>query len=416
MVFGTSSSPSIFDRMSDIIRVLTCVKALFRYEWTLKQLDDIIPFGGQDQVKTFESEYRNICSELGVKLAVDDGSAKTFVCATQGSILGLEYNTLTWEWSFSDKKAAKILLELEEIVTARKVTIGLLKSLTGRLEFYYVVMGKHAKWERAFLISAANSHDNLKKEISCSGNVISQAMWWQRAITASLETSSIPDPSDWLCQDTLEMFPDAAGGSNMDPKRGLGVMMEVAGVRYWSFLGHSDVIMENRKMSDNSRLGSKLTFLEAAAALLGLSSMARFLTNKTLVIWTDNAGLCFAYKKGYSKCLYAYTICKAISDLARRLNAKVVIRKTPRRSGWREMCADDISKSEFVSARNLMGERNEFVFPPKTLVKFMQKPRPNRVLGVALARELESVALMLEEEPEIEWEVSEFTHKRKLEI
>ena len=30
------SSPSIFDRISDIMKTLACIKALFKIEWTLK--------------------------------------------------------------------------------------------------------------------------------------------------------------------------------------------------------------------------------------------------------------------------------------------------------------------------------------------------------------------------------------------
>ena len=414
LVFGTSSSPSIFDRISDIIRALNCIQTFFKWEWTVKQLDDLIPFGYRELVEKFEAAYIELCQVLGVRLAVNDGSAKTFSCSTEGSILGLEYDTIRWEWSFSEKKAAKILAELEEIVSGVNVEIKLLKSLTGRLEFYHQVMGTSARWERGFLLSAANSSDNQYHKVKCSANVVSQAMWWQRAVTAALEYSPIPDPTRWLRQDTLDMYPDAAGGANMNPDRGIGVMMQVAGTCYWSFLAHSDVIKENSKLLDGARIGNKLTFLEGAAALLGVSALAKFLTNKTLVIWSDNSGLCYAHAKGHSTCLYAYTICKAISDMSRRLNCTVVIRKTPRRSGWQEKVADDISKSEFSAAREWMGEYNEFVPPPRTLAKFMKNPKPNRVLGFALAREMEPEAAMLEEEPEIDWEISEYAVKRKL--
>ena len=416
LVFGTSSSPSIFDRMSNIPRTLACIIAAFKMEWTIKQLDDLIPFGRESDVKRYESEYNSICERLGIRLATDDGSAKTFTCSTEGSILGLEYNTMTWEWSFSHKKAAKMLIELKEIVEKSSVSIALLKSLIGRLEFYHQVMGKSARWERGFLIKAANESENLKHTVLCSTNVVSQALWWQRSITASLEYSMIPDPSSWLCQDVLHMYPDAAGGASQDTGRGLGVLMKFNDIVLWSFQSHSWMILNNDRAQDGSRLGSKLTFLEGAAALLGVSTMAEYISNKSCVIWSDNAGLTYAYAKGYSKCMYAYTVAKAIADLAKRLNAHIVIRKTPRRSGWQEECADDISKSQFSTARKSMGENNKFLFPPKTLTKFLMNPSPTRVLGVALAREISDKAAMLQEEPEVEEEVNKLYYKRKCEV
>ena len=95
------------------------------------------------------------------------------------------------------------------------------------------------------------------------------------------------------------------------------------------------------------------------------------------------------------------------------MNCTVLIRKTPRRSGWQEKVADDISKSRFDEAKEGMEDPNVFLSPPRTLASFMRMPRPSRVLGLAIAREMEAEALMLEEEPEIEWEISEFMPKRK---
>ena len=76
-----------------------------------------------------------------------------------------------------------------------------------------------------------------------------------------------------------------------------------------------------------------MTFLEACAALLGISSMAKLLANKPIVIYCDNIGTVYGFAKGYSRCLYAYTALKAIEVMARGINARVFMRKTPRCSG-----------------------------------------------------------------------------------
>ena len=81
LVFGTSSSPSIFDRISDIARALNCIQTLFKWDWTLKQLDDLIPFGYRELVEKFEAAYVELCKVLGIRLAENDGSAKTFSCS-----------------------------------------------------------------------------------------------------------------------------------------------------------------------------------------------------------------------------------------------------------------------------------------------------------------------------------------------
>ena len=77
-----------------------------------------------------------------------------------------------------------------------------------------------------------------------------------------------------------------------------------------------------------------MTFLEACAALLGISSMANLLANKPIVIY--------------------YTAWKAIKVVARGINARVFMRKTPRCSGKFERIADHLSWSEREPAFNLM--------------------------------------------------------------
>ena len=102
-------------------------------------------------------------------------------------------------------------------------------------------------------------------------------------------------------------LPQRHRGGNMRIGRGLGVVLEMRGICYWSFLGQSYVIKENTRTISGDRVGLKMTFLEACAALLGISSMAKLLVNKPIVIYCDTIGTVFGFAKGYSRCLYAHT-------------------------------------------------------------------------------------------------------------
>ena len=86
------------------------------------------------------------------------------------------------------------------------------------------------------------------------------------------------------------LYPDAVGGRDLRIGRGLGVVLEMHGVCHWSFLGYSELIKENGRSVSVERVGLKMTFLEACAALLGISSMAKLLANKPIVIYCDNIG------------------------------------------------------------------------------------------------------------------------------
>ena len=87
-----------------------------------------------------------------------------------------------------------------------------------------------------------------------------------------------------------------------------------------------------------------MTFLEACAALLGMSSMAKLLRNKPTVVYCDNIGTCYGYEKGYSRCLYTYSALKAIEVVSRGINIRVFVKKTPRCSGIMERIAEHLGK------------------------------------------------------------------------
>ena len=78
----------------------------------------------------------------------------------------------------------------------------------------------------------------------------------------------------------------------------LGVVLEMHGICHWSFLGHSELIKENGRTISGDRVGLKMTFLEACAALLGISSMAKLLANKPIVIYCDNIGTVYEFARG----------------------------------------------------------------------------------------------------------------------
>ena len=414
LTFGASSSPSIFDRLSEIQRVLACIKSSMRRARTLKQLDDVCGFSRQQSVvDCFYNAYADVAEEVGIKLADVSDPDKCFSPRQAGTILGLEYDSTTWSWSFSDKKAVKIMTLLKLVIENKYVTIGDLKSLAGRLEFYHMIMGSSGKFERGFIISASNISEVKTDKVKCTSALISQCWWWARAITVALKHSPIPDPYVWEPMVTFGLYPDAAGGGNMKIGRGLGVVLEIDGVCHWSFLGHSELIKMNDKTISGDRVGLKMTFLEACAALLGICSMAKLLANKPIVVYCDNIGTVYGYSKGYSRCLYAYTALKAIEVVARGINARVFFRKTPRCSGRFEKIADHLSRSERVPAFSLMGRNNIFMMPPRTLGKFLISPVPNRVLGQAILSELGSSMEVLTPEVEFRQELNDYTWKRR---
>ena len=66
--------------------------------------------------------------------------------------------------------------------------------------------------------------------------------------------------------------------------------------------------------------------LEGVAVLTGLAAGARHLVGKSVTVYTDNIGLVWAVKKGNSRDLFAYTVAKAIHEVAMGLGVRLSIR------------------------------------------------------------------------------------------
>ena len=113
---------------------------------TLKQLDDVCGFSLKESiVDNFYMAYTKIAEKVGIRLADLSDPDKCFSSRQAGTIFSLEYNSTDWSWSFSWKKAVKIISLLKLVIENKYVNIGDLKSLVGQLEFYHILHGQ--QWQ-----------------------------------------------------------------------------------------------------------------------------------------------------------------------------------------------------------------------------------------------------------------------------
>ena len=411
LTFGSRSSPGIFDRLSDLILLLACIMASMSRSDIVKQLDDVVCVNTKEMVEKFYATYQDVCQRVGVRLADPVDPDKCFAGCQQGTILGIDYDTSEWTWSFSKKKVNSLLELLNMVVKEGRVQTKSLMKLSGKLEFYKDTVSKRGRWERGFILHAIANSPNHNAMVECDGPTISQCHWWIRNIMASTVHSPIPDPHTWRELHCLNYYPDASGGANLSVGGGIGGVMQYNKEALYLYMQHSNLIKSNSKNYLNERLGSKLTFLEAVGALAGPCAMPEQVRGRTVVIHVDNAGTVFCHKRAYSRCPYAYSILLALEVVSTSLNCRVFLKKTPRCSGRYQTIADLLSKGKFPEAWDLMG-RNVLMEVPRTLLKYMQWPTRTRTLGNSIIQEMQRSTMVLEPEPEFKSEVNHLVWKR----
>ena len=196
---------------------------------------------------------------------------------------------------------------------------------------------------------------------------------------AAREESHIVDPRPHHRMNPVQIFTDAAGGSQTQIKNGVGGFCPPSS---WFYMPWPKLIRENRENSEGTKFKSKLCSLEGFAALLGLVTNAAQVRNWEASIFCDNAGFVTAYRKHHSRCEYSYTIAKALNDVAEGLGCKANVVKTKRCSGPGEEAADALSKGDWDRAWAHMPQKD--VDPkriPRSLLLWINNPYPDLDLG-----------------------------------
>ena len=123
---------------------------------------------------------------------------------------------------------------------------------------------------------------------------------------------------------------------------------------------------------------------------MAVTAGARECKNKALNCRIDNAAGVFTWRKGYStRDKLSSSVVKAIYDVAVHLNSKVFITKVARCSTREAVAGDALSKGDLQAGLDFMEyARPEPGFTSRTMLKWLSRPVPTRVLGPAILLEL----------------------------
>ena len=111
LVFGTVSSPFIYDRLAKLVLHIVRVRAAMPARCVIQHLDDVCTASpaGSGRASRFFDCYGKVCEEIGVKLASTDDPDKAFGPSTTGIVLGVFYDTEDWVWFLKEEKISIII-------------------------------------------------------------------------------------------------------------------------------------------------------------------------------------------------------------------------------------------------------------------------------------------------------------------
>ena len=427
LTFGMASSPGIYHLVSSVVKMSALAKEKLPKKNSYQVLDDCGYIGPRPHTVGYYNSYNGIGDRCGVLFAPKGDKEKSFEVDTEGTILGVNYDTVGWSWGFCDRKMNKILMALFDVVESEQIEQRELESLSGRIGHYKDIISPWARWERAFVLYAArNTNKQIQGRVrrgplmvKVTKELREQCWWWITAVlSAAKERTRIPDIRGWFpSADVITLYPDAAGGSDTSKGNGFGGVIWDVEERPMVYGCWPPLIQSNKKDQFGNKFARKLTMLEGVAALAILCAEPGLVRNRAVRILTDNRGLAMAFSKAHSRDKFTYSVMLAIKDIAKYLNIQLAITWTPRCSSPGELVADMLSKAKFEEASKTAERPVNLSRVPRTLLRWLEAPRVTRLLGMAILEEFEGEGIsVLPREPEDRAEIFSLMWSKKVDL
>ena len=390
LVFGTASSPGLYDRFAKVVLDLALAVSKFPREMVCQYLDDVCAAApaGSAALGRFREAYQQVAEQLGVKLASEDDPDKAFAPATVGTVLGVRYDTVAWTWSIPEDKLGR----LNEQVLAALHAVALPRhevwSLVGRI-IHYCPLVASGRFNIHHLININGKTGGRNDLVPLEGGVKRQLRFWLIMLNATSGLASIPQVWERAPAWAREFFTDAAGGSTSYLGAGCG---GVSG-DWWFYLPWGRKI--NTGVSYRGRrLAGKMSALELVGPLVCVCADPDMVRCRAIRIWVDNIGSVRIWRKGYSNsCSLSTTLVRALAAVAAALGCRVFVEKVARCSSPPAVMADALSKAAFGKFREAAAAaawplRLEPAWVPPALLRWVASPVEDECLGRDILRDL----------------------------
>ena len=270
MPFGCSISCSTFEKFSSFLdwkaRQMANSENLDHY------LDDFF-FGGKKNTNDCQflmDTFQTLCSKLGVPIA-DDKTQGPCTCL---SFLGLTINTISGMIQIPTDKVDRLIVLINHVIAAKKVTLKEMQSLVGMLAFCARALTSARAFNRRMygsLSKATRPHHRIR----VTKGIKEDLKVWLKFLT-TFNGESYIQSSEWFSNKSLQLFTDSAGGATM------GGAAYFAGK--WSFIQWPQEWSLKGILSD-------ITFLELVPIFLAIYLWGSKLFKKRVIFYTDNEAL-----------------------------------------------------------------------------------------------------------------------------
>ena len=355
-----------------------------------RTLDDavcVLPPGAG--CKSFSDTYKSTCQEFGILLADDcPRNVKAFTCQTNGTVLGIEFDSNTLTWRFPQHKAAELLTDIHTMIHGKHADLKQAETLAGRMCNF----GQMCPFLKAFkrpmneFVSSFNEDKNILLPVS--EQLISDLRVWAAAVTFSTNKLPIPTEIKFPPLSALEFVSDAAGGhSSTDGPGVASIGLDSSGAIWFLAKGTWPSNITSGQLDEKgAAFASKMTTLELIGLFLPLLSAPHVVRGKHVRLGVDNVSVVYGWENRHVKGdLSASVLIRALHVLACYLECYLHVEHVPRCSSPASRLADSLTRTATSTPAVLQAVSGAMSFgPPKPLWDWLENPVNDWLLGLRL--------------------------------
>ena len=402
LVFGDRMACQYFDRFHDcILRAFVLPASFFPPIAMGKTVDDIpavAPENAKEALTRFVREYRSTLATLNIKAAPDDPThTKAFDCSTEGEVLGIRFDTVSFTWSLPKEKLCSLIADLHKLA-ARKSTHSLreLEAILGKLNNVSMLCPALKTFTSEATFMMKTHIDTLmlgNTEISDSARdshifhpsaeVAEDLLMVAGLLTDTYENPlPIVDPDPPVPLGCVSIYTDASGNIAGPTSPCLGVFFPSHDLQ--QSMAISFPFPTNFLLQSNGTgiVADTTTTLESLGILLPMVTDPFRCVGRNIQVLIDNIAVVFNFKKRRSNDKLAHTIIRASYLIAGALACKLFVTWIPRRSDRESVIADDLTHMDFSTSidfdQHACTRVQDFPLP---IAEWMRNPSHDRDLG-----------------------------------
>jgi hypothetical protein len=382
-IFGSKAAPAHFDCLGFLLALLACSTSKIEKKYVFRTLDDtpIVTPANSAYGKKFVKAYRNICNFVNVKLApVDCNKEKAFENSTNGTVLGVQFNTKNLTWSISSKKSDEIKNLIFIVHNSPAIHLKTLQQLMGKWESISQMcnFARGFRWPLLNFMKKFAGDDNIILSIPC--NVKADMKIWAAIAGAAEQGLPISPPQSGPPLLHVEFCSDAAGRRPPGSTDQTGVA-SIGTVNKATWFG-CHLFWKPQftwLVQDNSAA------YEMVGLLLPILILYKQLRHQDICLLVDNEAIVWSWPKRRMKNdAVASILIRTLHILEAFIPCRIFVEHLPRVSNKSAKLVDNLSRKSTTTAADLRHLTHSECDLPEPFRRWLENPKENWHLGTEI--------------------------------